>query len=276
MVRIRLRRVGARNQPSFRIVATDKRSPRDGRFLEILGHYNPRTEPATVSVDEARLFHWLSNGAQPTDAVRSALNALGTWDRWERFKAGEDIETLVQEAEASVPEVDPRTRREDFTRSRPSKKAKAKEAEDEGAEAAAPGETPDEAVPATEAPAEPEGESEPAAETEPDGEAEASAEPETAPESEAEASAEPESAPEAEGEDEPASEGEADSEAEPTDKSDESAGKDSAAEPEAEAEQQTEAESEAADDEEKDEAGDSDAKADEDADKGEAEADDKD
>ncbi len=150
MVRIRLRRVGARNQPSFRIVATDKRSPRDGRFLEIIGHYNPRTEPATVTVDEARLFHWLQNGAQPTDAVRSALNALGTWDRWERFKAGEDLETLAQEAEAAVPEVDPRTRRQDFSRSRPSKKSKAKEAAAEEAESQP------EAQPVVKAAAEPE------------------------------------------------------------------------------------------------------------------------
>ncbi|MEA1976784.1 MAG: 30S ribosomal protein S16, partial [Chloroflexota bacterium] len=99
MVRIRLRRVGARNQPSYRIVAADKESPRDGRFLEILGNYNPRTEPSTVVVDEARLFHWLQHGAQPSDAVRQALNALGTWERWERFKQGEPLEKLLEEAE---------------------------------------------------------------------------------------------------------------------------------------------------------------------------------
>mgnify|MGYP006296246375 FL=1 len=65
MVRIRLRRVGARNQPSYRIVVADKESPRDGRFLEIIGHYNPRTEPSTIVVDEDRLYHWLGNGASP-------------------------------------------------------------------------------------------------------------------------------------------------------------------------------------------------------------------
>ncbi len=153
MVRIRLRRVGARSQPSFRIVATDRRSPRDGRFLEILGHYNPRTEPATVSVDEARLFHWLTNGAQPTNSVRSALNRLGTWDRWSRFKAGEDLESLMAEAKAAVVEVDPRTRRDDFSRARPSKKTRAKESAPEAAEPepAAAEATPMEAEPEPEA-----------------------------------------------------------------------------------------------------------------------------
>jgi ribosomal protein S16 len=122
MVRIRLRRVGARNQPSYRIVAADKESPRDGRFLEILGHYNPRTEPSTVVIDEARLFHWMKNGAQPSDAVVKACRSLGTWERWERYKKGEALETLLAEAEASRPEVDPRTRRDDLI----SMKAKAK------------------------------------------------------------------------------------------------------------------------------------------------------
>lgn len=131
MVRIRLRRVGARNQPSYRIVAADKESPRDGKFLETLGHYNPRTEPSTVSVDEARLFHWLGNGAQPSDAVVKVLRPLGTWDRWERFKGGEALETLMDEAEAAMPEVDPRTRRDDLHEERRAKKAKKKKAKED-------------------------------------------------------------------------------------------------------------------------------------------------
>ena len=113
MVRIRFRRVGARNQASFRIVAADKESPRDGRFLEVLGSYNPRTNPSTVIVDEARLFHWMSNGAQPSDSVVQTLQTGGTWERWERFKSGESLDTLIQEAEAAIPEIDPRTRRDD-------------------------------------------------------------------------------------------------------------------------------------------------------------------
>jgi small subunit ribosomal protein S16 len=144
MVRIRLRKVGLKNQPSYRIVAADKESPRDGRFLENLGHYNPRTEPATVKVDEARLFHWLNHGAQPSDSVRKILTPIGTWDRWERFKAGEDLETLLEEANASIPDVDPRTRRDDLAVQRRPKKAEKKEkppAEKEPAAKAEPSET---------------------------------------------------------------------------------------------------------------------------------------
>ncbi len=77
MVKIRLRRVGAKKQPSYRIVAADARSSRDGRFLEILGHYNPRTEPPTVEIKEDRVRYWLSVGAQPTDAVARLLRKQG-------------------------------------------------------------------------------------------------------------------------------------------------------------------------------------------------------
>ncbi|OGO19192.1 MAG: 30S ribosomal protein S16 [Chloroflexi bacterium RBG_16_48_8] len=127
MVKIRLRRVGSKNQSSFRIIAADKESPRDGRFLENLGHYNPRTEPATVEVDEARLFHWMRHGARPSDSVRKILTPLGTWDRWERFKAGEELDTLLEEARASTSKVDPRTRRDDLAGQRRAKKTEKKE-----------------------------------------------------------------------------------------------------------------------------------------------------
>ena len=69
MVRIRLRKVGSKAQQSFRIVTADREHPRDGRFLENLGSYNPRTHPATITVDEPRVFHWLSKGAQPTESA---------------------------------------------------------------------------------------------------------------------------------------------------------------------------------------------------------------
>ena len=141
MVRIRFRRVGSRNQPSYRIVAADKESPRDGKFLEILGHYNPRTEPSTVVVDEGRLFHWMSHGAQPSDAVLSALRSGGTWERWERYKGGESLETLLAEAEAGKTEVDPRTRRDDLT-GKSKKKSKKKTEVEEPAEEAKQEETP--------------------------------------------------------------------------------------------------------------------------------------
>jgi small subunit ribosomal protein S16 len=99
MVRIRLRRIGLKGQPTYRVVAADKESPRDGRFLEILGFYNPRTQPATVHLKEDRVFHWMQNGALPTDSVAAVFKAVGTMDRWERFKKGEAVETLVKEAE---------------------------------------------------------------------------------------------------------------------------------------------------------------------------------
>ena len=127
MVRIRLRRVGGRNQVSWRIVATDRESPRDGRFLEILGSYNPRTKPSTVLVDEARLFHWLSHGAQPSDSLLKTLKRVGTWERWERFKQGENLDTLVQEAKAGLPTIDPRTRRDDLAGQRSAKRPRPKE-----------------------------------------------------------------------------------------------------------------------------------------------------
>ena len=98
MVRIRLRRIGLKGQPSYRIVAADKESPRDGRFLEILGFYNPRTEPSTLTVKEDRIFHWMKNGARPTESVEQIFKSAGTLERWERFKQGEDINTLMTEA----------------------------------------------------------------------------------------------------------------------------------------------------------------------------------
>jgi small subunit ribosomal protein S16 len=101
MVRIRFRRVGLRGQPSYRIVAADKENARDGRFLEILGFYNPRTDPATISIKEDRVYHWMSKGAQPTESVGRVFKTAGLLERLERFKNGEPVESLLQEAEAA-------------------------------------------------------------------------------------------------------------------------------------------------------------------------------
>ncbi len=100
MVRIRLRRVGLKHQPSYRIVAADREAPRDGRFLEILGSYNPRTDPSTVNIDEGRLFDWMSKGAQPSESVVQILKSVGAMERYDRFKAGEPAEILAAEAKA--------------------------------------------------------------------------------------------------------------------------------------------------------------------------------
>jgi small subunit ribosomal protein S16 len=112
MVRIRLRRVGRKKQPSYRIVAADKTAPRDGRFIEILGFYNPRTEPATIIVKEDRIYDWLSKGAQPSESTVQVFNQIGLMERYERYKAGESLETLLAESEKVQAErnVNPKTR----------------------------------------------------------------------------------------------------------------------------------------------------------------------
>ena len=81
MVKIRLRRMGAKKQPTYRFVVADARSPRDGRFIEILGHYNPRTEPKTVVVDEGKAKEWLAKGAQPSVTVRRLFAEKGLMER---------------------------------------------------------------------------------------------------------------------------------------------------------------------------------------------------
>jgi small subunit ribosomal protein S16 len=100
MVRIRLRRTGQRHQPSYRVVAADKESPRDGRFLEILGNYNPLTEPFTFEVKEDRIYYWMSVGALPSESVVQLMKSTGVMDRYARFKAGEPVEKLLEEAKA--------------------------------------------------------------------------------------------------------------------------------------------------------------------------------
>ncbi|HZO92432.1 MAG TPA: 30S ribosomal protein S16 [Candidatus Baltobacteraceae bacterium] len=81
MVKIRLRRMGAKKQPTYRFVVADARSPRDGRFIEILGHYNPRTEPKTLVVNQEKAREWLAKGAQTSDPVRRLFAELGLVDR---------------------------------------------------------------------------------------------------------------------------------------------------------------------------------------------------
>ncbi|MDL2205520.1 30S ribosomal protein S16 [Eubacteriales bacterium OttesenSCG-928-N13] len=77
MVKIRLKRMGMKKKPFYRIVVTDERSPRDGRFIEEIGYYNPLTEPALIKVDEERAKYWLGVGAQPTDTTRALLKKAG-------------------------------------------------------------------------------------------------------------------------------------------------------------------------------------------------------
>ena len=74
-VRVRLTRVGSKKNPIWRVVVADQRSPRDGRFIETIGHYNPQTNPSTIVIDEERFRHWVSRGAQPTNTVKQLVKA---------------------------------------------------------------------------------------------------------------------------------------------------------------------------------------------------------
>ena len=185
MVRIRLRRVGGKKQPSYRIVAADKESPRDGRFLENLGYYNPRTEPATLRMKEDRIYDWMSKGAQPSDSVKKLFHSAGLLDRYARFKEGESLDVLLEEAEAAEQE---RSGSLKTTGATPIKKTKPKAKEEPKPE------TEEKPVEQPEAEAETEAEEEtveePEAEVEPEEEPEAEAEPEEEAEEEAEADSE--------------------------------------------------------------------------------------
>jgi small subunit ribosomal protein S16 len=86
LVKIRLRRVGAKKRPSYRVVVADVNAPRDGAFIEIIGHYNPLTEPETVVINEEKALHWLSQGAQPTATVTRLLSKTGIMERSKKAK----------------------------------------------------------------------------------------------------------------------------------------------------------------------------------------------
>ena len=101
-VRLRLMRVGKKKQPSYRVVAADARSPRDGRFIEILGTYNPRSEPSEITIDNAKAVHWLKHGAQPSERVKKLLEVSGAWAA---FNDGTTVEEL-QAAAAKAAEAE--------------------------------------------------------------------------------------------------------------------------------------------------------------------------
>lgn len=86
-VKLRLTRVGKTKQPQYRIVATDARSPRDGRFIEILGQYNPREEPSLINVDNDKIVKWLKEGAQPSERVAKIITISGAMEQFEAEKA---------------------------------------------------------------------------------------------------------------------------------------------------------------------------------------------
>ena len=81
-VKLRLMRMGKTKQPTYRIVASDSRSPRDGRFIEIVGTYEPRQEPSRIVIDDEKALKWLRNGAQPSETVEKLLKINGTWEQF--------------------------------------------------------------------------------------------------------------------------------------------------------------------------------------------------
>lgn len=97
MLKIRLTRTGKKKQANYRVVVADVNSKRDGRIVERIGYYNPRTEPVDYRIQEDRALYWLSVGAQPSDAVRRLLEHQGTTARLQRLHAGESLDALVAE-----------------------------------------------------------------------------------------------------------------------------------------------------------------------------------
>src|SRR5947208_10120172 len=139
--RIRLRRMGSNKRPFYRVVVADQRSPRDGRFIEIIGRYHPLNDPSVIEIDEDRALHWLMVGAQPSNQVRNLMSKVGIWERFvaqrptaappiaskpdrpvrtklskkAQAKAAELAEVSEQpvEAPASAPEPEPSTQQEE-------------------------------------------------------------------------------------------------------------------------------------------------------------------
>ena len=106
-VRLRLMRMGKKKQPTYRVVAADARSPRDGRFIEIVGTYNPRTDPSDISIDNAKAVRWLRDGAQPTDRVVKLLKVSGAWEAFENGTTVEELEEAAKaEAAAAAADAD--------------------------------------------------------------------------------------------------------------------------------------------------------------------------
>ena len=98
-VRLRLRRIGKKKKPAYQIVAADSRKARDGRFLEVVGRYEPQHAPVLIETKDRRVLHWLKNGAHPTDTVRSLFQTTGLWYRWTLTRNGLDEDRVATEME---------------------------------------------------------------------------------------------------------------------------------------------------------------------------------
>jgi len=99
LVKLRLRRLGKKKQPIYKIVAADSQAARTGKYLEVLGTYDPRADPMLIDTKQERLFHWLKRGAQPSDTVRSLLQRTGLWLQWGLMKKGADEGAIAAQLE---------------------------------------------------------------------------------------------------------------------------------------------------------------------------------
>ena len=108
-VHLRLRRMGAKKRPYYRIVAADERFARDGRFLEVLGTYNPILKPAAITLEEVKLSHWLDQGAIPSETVGTLLSQVGFTEKYLRARKGEDVSAVT--VRGTITERKKKTRR---------------------------------------------------------------------------------------------------------------------------------------------------------------------
>ncbi len=142
-VRLRLRRIGKKKKPQYQIVAADSRAARNGKFLEIVGRYEPLQHPALIETKEQRVMHWLKHGALPTDTVRSLLQSNGTWLKWSMMRKGADEATIASEMDKwSAQQADKRQRSEARRARRIAAKRKARKAQAGSETPAATAETP--------------------------------------------------------------------------------------------------------------------------------------
>lgn len=157
-VKLRLRRMGKKKRPFYRIVAADSRAPRDGRFIELVGTYDPISKPMNVDLKEDRIMYWLQNGAQPTDTVKNLFQKKGVWLKWHLVKSGADEAKITAELgkfELLQKEKEARLEAKAEEKKRLKAEAKQKEAEEKAEEAeVATAKAPVAEAPAAEAPAE--------------------------------------------------------------------------------------------------------------------------
>jgi small subunit ribosomal protein S16 len=152
LVKLRLRRVGKKKQPIYKIVVADSRAARTGKFIEALGQYNPMVNPILITINEPRLYAWLKRGAQPTDTMRSLLQRKGLWLKWGLMKKGADEAKIASEVEKWTLLQEEKLRREAAKKDR--RKAARKKKAAESAPVAAAVEAPAaEAAPAAAEPA---------------------------------------------------------------------------------------------------------------------------